>query len=241
MTTTFESAFKALKATNAAAEVAAAEGARTGNVEVMELADERVAEARSALREAYKRTYMETEKGLLLKADYEALVKLAKDNNRSISEFIKEVTVEDGRVVKARFDELGLRDISALAGLKGLTRLWLKNNQIVDISPLAQLTKLSWLWLGKNQIVEISPLAQLTELTNLGLDHNQIVDISPLAQLIKLDLLWLDNNQIIDISSLAQLANLIDLSLQHNPLLETQEHIILIQELKSRCHMVFPP
>ena len=53
MTTTFESAFKALKAANAAAEIDAAEGARTGNVEVMELADERVAEARSALREAY--------------------------------------------------------------------------------------------------------------------------------------------------------------------------------------------
>ena len=59
-------------------------------------------------------------------------------------------------------------EIGALAGLTGLTTLYLENNQIVEIGALAGLTGLTKLYLEKNQIVEIDVLAGLTALTELG-------------------------------------------------------------------------
>ena len=49
-------------------------------------------------------------------------------------------------------------DISPLAGLTGLTRLDLEDNDISDISPLAGLTNLEWLKVARNKISDFSPL-----------------------------------------------------------------------------------
>ncbi|GAH14879.1 unnamed protein product, partial [marine sediment metagenome] len=63
-------------------------------------------------------------------------------------------------------------------------------NQISDISPLAGLRNLERLYLYGNQISNLSPLAGLKKLVNLYLENNQISDISSLAGLTKLG--WLD-------------------------------------------------
>ena len=56
-----------------------------------------------------------------------------------------------------------ISDISPLAGLTGLTRVNLEENNIVDISPLAALTNLTWLNVARNQISNLSPLDGLRE------------------------------------------------------------------------------
>ena len=101
-----------------------------------------------------------------------------------------------------------INDISPLAGLIQLRKLYLGDNIIRDISPLAGLTQLRELHLGDNQINDISPLAGLTQLRNLALYRNQISDISALAGLTQLKWLYLAGNQISDISALAGLTQL---------------------------------
>jgi len=54
----------------------------------------------------------------------------------------------------------------------------LHDNQISDISPLANLTKLIRLWLYNNEISDISPLVNLVNLDTLSLQNN-FLDISP--------------------------------------------------------------
>lgn len=62
-----------------------------------------------------------------------------------------------------------ISDISALAGLGGLTTLNLSSNMITDVSALTRLTNLRTLYLDNNPILDLSPLAQLTNLTTLSI------------------------------------------------------------------------
>jgi Leucine-rich repeat (LRR) protein len=89
-----------------------------------------------------------------------------------------------------------ITDISPLAGLTNLEKLWLGGNQISDISPLAGLTKLGLLELSYNWISDVSPLAGLTKLRELIIDDNEITDVSPLAGLTGLKYLWILDNEI---------------------------------------------
>ena len=107
-------------------------------------------------------------------------------------------------------------DLSPLAGLTNLTRLYLSDNSISDISPVAGLTNLTSLELGNNSISDISPVAGLTNLTSLGLENNSISDISPVAGLTNLTRLYLSDNSISDISPVAGLTNLTSLELGNN-------------------------
>ena len=54
--------------------------------------------------------------------------------------------------------------------------LRLENNQISDITPLAGLTKLFRLWINGNKVSDITPLSSLTELKILGLEPNPLND-----------------------------------------------------------------
>ena len=107
-------------------------------------------------------------------------------------------------------------DISPLAGLDTLTRLFLSENSITDSSPLAGLDKLTWLSLWGNSISDISPLEGLINLTGLNLGGNSISDISLLEGLINLTWLELGGNSISDISPLEGLNQLISLGLGSN-------------------------
>lgn len=62
-----------------------------------------------------------------------------------------------------------ISDISALAGLGGLTTLNLSGNMISDVSALVGLTNLRTLYLDNNPILDLTPLAQLTNLTTLSI------------------------------------------------------------------------
>ena len=71
---------------------------------------------------------------------------------------------------------LGLRDISPLSALGGLTVLDLTDNQISDLRPLAGLTELRSLYLNNNPITDFSPLYGLPGLTTLSIRGIQITE-----------------------------------------------------------------
>ena len=189
MTLSFESAYKALEAAKAAAEKAAQRGLETGDPKVLDLARENLDRGTEDFRKMLERdtVVIDAEKGALrlFRAEFAALEKLAKDNNRNVSEFRNRVTVENGRVVRAELDNLKLTNISALSGLPELIELVLFHNKIVDISPLAHLTKLRQLSLGSNQIVDFSPVAQLIDLKSLWADTNPVRNTPELQSCIK--------------------------------------------------------
>jgi small GTP-binding protein len=130
-----------------------------------------------------------------------------------------------GEVIGLNLSGLNITDLSPLASLKALERLWLNQNEITDLLPLASLTALTRLDLDTNQITDLSPLASLTALIELGLENNQITDLSPIASLKTLERLWLSQNQITDLSPLLPLfsakklkkLNLIDNKITHLP------------------------
>jgi hypothetical protein len=122
-----------------------------------------------------------------------------------------------------------LAELVAGVGMQSLTYLGISDNsQISDISPLAGLTNLRKLYLSQNQITDISSLAGLTNLEHLELANNQISDLTPLAGFTNLTELYLQSNQISDISPLAGLTNLERLHLRGNPIPDRQ-----IQELRA--------
>ena len=81
-----------------------------------------------------------------------------------------------------------------MAGLTGLTQLYLVSNEISDISPLSGLTGLTRLSLERNEVSDVSPLAGLTNLKWLNVGSNEIADISPLNGLREsITLFWHTN------------------------------------------------
>ncbi len=107
-----------------------------------------------------------------------------------------------------------LNELSPLAGLTELQRLYLSNTQVQELSPLAGLTELRELSLGNTQIRDLSPLVGLAELQRLYLSNTQVRGLSALAGLTELQRLCLDNTQVRDLSPLAGLRKLqrLDLS-----------------------------
>ena len=109
-------------------------------------------------------------------------------------------------------------DVSPLANLPKLERLYLEHTQVSDISPLANLPNLEKLELNNTKVSDVSPLATLTNLFTLGLDQTNVSDISPLANLPNLEWLGLSVTQVWDVAPLANLPKLKGVSLFGCPL-----------------------
>ena len=107
----------------------------------------------------------------------------------------------------------GISDLTPLASLTKLQKLYLSENEISDITPLSTLTNLQVLDLGRNRISDLTPLSTLTALTDLRLYSNRIRDITPLASLTNMHKLSLYSGTISDIAPLASLTKLQELNL----------------------------
>ena len=94
------------------------------------------------------------------------------------SEFAKQIELggksfaADSETVEA--SNLGISDISAVAGFTGLKHLDLSRNHISSISALSSLTSLESLDLSNNRISDVSALYSLTNLRQLWLGGNSI-------------------------------------------------------------------
>ena len=109
-------------------------------------------------------------------------------------------------------------DLSPIAGLINLERLYLDSNPISDISILKGLTNLEELWMDDTSISDLSPLAGLNNLKQLKISRTNVPDLSQVAGLISLELLSFSNHYISDLSPLAGLINLRHVSQWANPI-----------------------
>ena len=158
-------------------------------------------------------------------------------NQGGIFDAIRSIEAQTGIVINTEHGNIS--DLSPLAGLTNLRRIWfwgkpdnrsvpisgltklekidICGGTISDLKPLVGLTNLRELFLAANGISDISPLAELTGVNNLDLRSNNISDISPLAELTHLNYLRLNNNNISDFSPLDGVRQNITLIWHDNP------------------------
>lgn len=118
----------------------------------------------------------------------------------------------------ALYDGDEVFDISPLAGLTKLERLYVCCTNIADISALADMTDMKDLWIwGNRNITDISALSGMTQMESLWIKGNQITDISALANMKNLVYLYMQDNQVADLSPLAGLSKLTYVLLSGNP------------------------
>ncbi|MCY3704732.1 MAG: leucine-rich repeat domain-containing protein [Gammaproteobacteria bacterium] len=110
----------------------------------------------------------------------------------------------------------GIRDLSGVENLTGLTELLVAQNAIEDLGPLAALTDLEYLDVRENSITDLSPLAGLTSMFALSFGENQVSDLSPVRNMSQLEQLGGSHNRISDLTPLAGLETLLRLELYNN-------------------------
>lgn len=124
-----------------------------------------------------------------------------------------------GRVASLEFLDanfIGIRNLSGIENLTGLTELLLAQNAIEDLGPLAALTGLEYLDVDENSITDLSPLAGLTGMFGLSVRNNQVSDLSPVRNMSGLEQLGGSHNRISDLTPLTGLETLLRLELFNN-------------------------
>ena len=112
----------------------------------------------------------------------------------------------------------GIDDISALGGLVNLENLDLSGNkEISDVSALANMTKLKTIDMSGNKIENINVLSNLEELGFVNLANNQIKALPDLSKLTKVYAFSVGKNQITDVTPIAAMKSLVELDLSSNP------------------------
>ena len=109
--------------------------------------------------------------------------------------------------------DMGIWDISALAGCQYITRLNLSGNMISDLSPLMNLPYLQWLDISSNNVVDLKPLMGISALYFLNASNNAIGSTTALTMMTGLSTLYLDGNPIHDFSGLRKLRSISTLGL----------------------------
>ena len=192
-------AYRKLEAAHVAAGEVVEEALQSGDLKALRFSTEQLRHTTAEFREALERDVVEVPgKGRLLRAEYEALQQLARENRIDFGKVLNGIEkIEGGRVRKLGLSRLQLTSVTALTKLTGLTALWLSFNQLTDTTPLATLTRLTSLGLSNNHLTDITPLAKLTGLTEIGLSNNQLTDTTPLRTLTGLRSLGISNNWLI--------------------------------------------
>ena len=154
---------------------------------------------------------------------------------------IRDVHIEDGKVLGFGMHTDDVTDISPISALSELT--WLvcpgttsRSGKLADLSPLAGL-KLVTLRVGWTQVADLSPLSGMP-LKELNLGATQVVDLSPLAGM-PLENLSIWGNTIRDLSPLAELKELRQLRIGHLPARDITPLTGLPLE-RLDCEKVFP-
>lgn len=80
-----------------------------------------------------------------------------------------------------------LQDISPLAELPNLKKLYVDHSRVKNVAPLAELVGLQVLSLIDNGIADVTPLSTLVGLKSLALSGNEIQNLTPITDLRRLD------------------------------------------------------
>ena len=131
------------------------------------------------------------------------------------SEPITHTKIKELTELKVDYSKPYVYDLRGLDKATNLTFLQLSYPyHISDITPLAKLTKLQKLYIYDSSISDLSPLTGLTQLTHLTFLEGYVEDLTPLAGLTKLTELNLGRNWIQDITPLKNLTELTTLDIQ---------------------------
>jgi len=107
----------------------------------------------------------------------------------------------------------GVTDVSALSGLSGLQALNLSRTGVTDVSALSGLSGLEWLSLSRTGVTDVSALSGLSRLQTLDLSRTGVTDVSALSGLSGLQKLDLSRTGVTDVSALSGLSGLRELVL----------------------------
>jgi Leucine-rich repeat (LRR) protein len=203
-------AYRELEAAHAAAGKVVEKALQSGDLRALRSSTEQLKRTTAEFREALERDVVEVPgKGRLFRAEHEALQQLARENQVDFSGVLDGIRkIEGGRVRKLDLTWRCLSAVRALAGLTGLSELYLTNNQLTDITALTKLTGLTRLDLRNNRLTDITPLAKLTGLTWLELGDNYLTNITPLKNLAGLAEIYIYNNPLTNRSTRPVLAAL---------------------------------
>ena len=127
----------------------------------------------------------------------------------------------------------GIKDISALSNLTGLTKLSLKDNEISDISALSGLKNLKSLTLSKNKITDAQALRELTQLQALALSDNPLEDLYDITDLTNLTTLRADRTGEDSLYCIRDLTNLKVLSMAGNNITYIGDYFTNLKQLKT--------
>ena len=116
-------------------------------------------------------------------------------------------------ITELDMSNMGLREISGIAGFERLRKLNLSGNDISDLSPLMNLPQLQWLDISNTSVSDLRPLMGIDSLTYLNASGCSINSSSALSMMNGLTQLYLDNNPIMDFSGLRKVRTLSTLSL----------------------------
>ena len=124
------------------------------------------------------------------------------------------ITVQEmERLRELRVADRGIRDLTGLQFATNMYRLhigeWDEGNEVSDLSPIAGLINLERLYLNHNPISDLSPLKGLTNLKGLVLDRTLVSDLSFLRGLKNLEALHVSHTSVSNLSPLRDLTNLV--------------------------------
>jgi len=139
-----------------------------------------------------------------------------------------------GELKKLYLGNNAIANLTPLVGLNKLKTLDLNNNEISDLGNLSDLKQLEKLNLSDNQNLDLASLPSLLELKELRLENNEISDLSPLSGLAKLEELYLNCNQIEDLTPLMEIGNLESVELKGNSYLPKPQ-IDKLQKSLPKC------
>ncbi|PHS18339.1 MAG: hypothetical protein COA78_02405 [Blastopirellula sp.] len=89
-----------------------------------------------------------------------------------------------------------ISDLSPLASLTDLKKIWISSPNVTDLSAIAHLTQIEELSLSGSSVTDLSPLGKFENLKELDLQRTQATDISPLFKLKKLSLVHLMGTEV---------------------------------------------
>jgi hypothetical protein len=125
--------------------------------------------------------------------------------------------------------------LGSIACVLSLTRLNLRDTELVDISPLGKLIGLTHLDISYNQIETIKPLSECVNLEELFVTNNKIASLDGIDNLTRLVTLNASNNQLLSLKPVRECVNLEDLECRCNGLVSLEGLESLPHLVKVKC------
>lgn len=118
------------------------------------------------------------------------------------------------RVVTVTLVDSDTRDISSIAVLPHIRKLWLVATGVYDITAVSRLWELEELVIDSSPVRDLSPLGELARLRVLRFNDTKVRDLTPLSKL-RLEQLWFSGTPVHRLEPLAAMDSLQSIVISH--------------------------